>query len=175
MDGAPHDQAALKTRARLFASQERWEDASRDLSAGLRWDPNDLEGYLLRGNAMIHMDNYGGAVYDFGMIIDRAEVPSADDYIRRACAFCCGQNWKKALDDLGRSIAIEETAQAYTLRGRVLACMRKWELAVADFDAALELSPDNTAALEGRAEALIPYVALPMMSDEDRARLAAGE
>ncbi|CAN0415274.1 unnamed protein product, partial [Ectocarpus sp. 13 AM-2016] len=85
------------------------------------------------------------------------------------------QNWKKALDDLGRSIAIEETAQGYTLRGRVLACMRKWELAVADFDAALELSPDNTAALEGRAEALIPYVALPMMSDEDRARLTAGE
>ncbi|CAM9211785.1 unnamed protein product [Ectocarpus sp. 6 AP-2014] len=78
VDEAPHDRAALKTRARLFASQERWEDASRDLSAGLRGDPNDT-------------GNYGGAVYDFGMIIDRAEVPSADDYIRRACAFCCGQ------------------------------------------------------------------------------------
>jgi len=36
-------------------------------------------------------DNYSGAVYDFGMVIDRAEVPSAADYIRRACAFCCGQ------------------------------------------------------------------------------------
>ena len=36
-------------------------------------------------------DNYSGAVYDFGMVIDRAEVPSAADYARRACAFCCGQ------------------------------------------------------------------------------------
>ncbi|CAM9844980.1 unnamed protein product [Ectocarpus fasciculatus] len=78
VEEAPQDRAALKTRARLFASQELWEDASRDLSAGLRGDPNDT-------------DNYSGAVYDFGMIIDRAEVPSADDYVRRACAFCCGQ------------------------------------------------------------------------------------
>lgn len=37
------------------------------------------------------MDNYLGAVYDFGMIVDRAEVPSAADYVRRACAYCCGQ------------------------------------------------------------------------------------
>ncbi|CAM9671278.1 unnamed protein product, partial [Laminaria digitata] len=74
----PQDRAALKTRARLYASQKRWTDASRDLSAGLRWDPDDT-------------DNYSGAVYDFGMIIDRAEDPSASDYMRRACAFCCGQ------------------------------------------------------------------------------------
>ncbi|CAM9547605.1 unnamed protein product, partial [Pylaiella littoralis] len=75
---APQDRAALKTRARLFASRGLWEDASRDLSAGLRVDPNDT-------------DDYSGAVYDFGIVIDRAEVPSATDYIRRACAFCCGQ------------------------------------------------------------------------------------
>lgn len=25
------------------------------------------------------------------MLIDRAEMPSAADYVRRACAFCCGQ------------------------------------------------------------------------------------
>lgn len=37
------------------------------------------------------IDNYSGAVYDFAMVIDRAEVPSAADYVRRACAFCCGQ------------------------------------------------------------------------------------
>lgn len=53
--------------------------------------------------------------------------------------------------------------------------MRKWKPAVADFDAALELDPENQAALEGRAEALTPYVPLPMMSDEDAARIAAGE
>ncbi|CAM9963359.1 unnamed protein product, partial [Scytosiphon promiscuus] len=75
---APQDRIALKSRARLFASRELWEDASRDLSAGLRANPGDT-------------DNYSGAVHDFGMIIDRTEIPSAADYVRRACAFCCGQ------------------------------------------------------------------------------------
>lgn len=36
-------------------------------------------------------DNYSGAVYDFSMIIDRVKVPTAADYVRRACAYCCGQ------------------------------------------------------------------------------------
>ncbi|CAM9810039.1 unnamed protein product, partial [Hapterophycus canaliculatus] len=75
---APEDRVALKTRARLFVSRECWDDASRDLSAGLRGDPGDT-------------DSYSGAVHDFGMIIDRTELPSAADYVRRACAFCCGQ------------------------------------------------------------------------------------
>lgn len=61
------------------------------------------------------------------------------------------------------------------MRGRVFACMRRWKLAVADFNAALELEPANVVALEGLAEALTPYVPLPMMSDEDAARIAAGE
>lgn len=30
------------SRDRLYASQERWDDASRDLSTGLRGDPNDV-------------------------------------------------------------------------------------------------------------------------------------
>lgn len=85
------------------------------------------------------------------------------------------QHWQKALDDLDSSIKAQETAQALSLRGRVLACMRRWNLAVADFNAALELEPDNPVALEGLAEALTPYVPLPMMSDEDAARIAAGE
>lgn len=85
------------------------------------------------------------------------------------------QNWQKALDDLGRSIETRETAQAFSLRGRVHACMRRWDDALADYNAALALDPSNAAALEGRAEALTPYVPLPMMSDEDAARMAAGK
>lgn len=65
--------------------------------------------------------------------------------------------------------------QALALRGRVLACMRRWKLAIADFDAALEIDPSNAAALEGRAETVLPYIPLPMLSEEDAARIAAGE
>lgn len=53
--------------------------------------------------------------------------------------------------------------------------MRRWDDALADYNAALALDPENAAALEGRAEALAPYVALPMMSDDDAARMAAGQ
>lgn len=86
------------------------------------------------------------------------------------------QNWQKALDDLDRSIATEETPQALLLRGRVLACMRRWKPAVNDYDAVLERWPESSGeARAAREEALTPYVPLPMMSDEDAARLAAGE
>lgn len=77
---------------------------------------------------------------------------------------------------MDRSIAAKETAEALLLRGRILACMRRWKLAVADYDAVLERWPDRSGeARVAREEALMPYVPLPMMSDEDAARLAAGE
>lgn len=54
--------------------------------------------------------------------------------------------------------------------------MRRWKPAVADYDAVLERWPDSSEeARVAREEALTPYVPLPMMSDEDAARLAAGE
>lgn len=53
--------------------------------------------------------------------------------------------------------------------------MRRWKLAVIDYDAALELDPNCTAALQGREEALIPYVPLPMLGEEEAARIATGE
>ena len=46
---------------------------------------------------------------------------------------------------------------------------------MADFDAVLEQWPDDVEARAAREEALTPYVPLPMMSDEDAARIAAGE
>ena len=47
---------------------------------------------------------------------------------------------------------------------------------MADFDAVLERWPESSGeARIAREEALAPYVPLPMMSDEDAARLAAGE
>lgn len=44
-----------------------------------------------------------------------------------------------------------------------------------DYDAALELEPENAAAVAGRTEALIPYMPLPMLGEEEAARIAAGE
>lgn len=37
------------------------------------------------------MHNYNAAVYDFSMVIDRTQQPTAADYVRRACAYCCAQ------------------------------------------------------------------------------------
>lgn len=53
--------------------------------------------------------------------------------------------------------------------------MRRWKLAVKDYDAALRLEPGNAVALEAKAEALTPYVPLPMLGAEEAARIAAGE
>ena len=40
---------------RVFASQGLWEDASRDLSAGLRADPNDVRYATERGCTFVHV------------------------------------------------------------------------------------------------------------------------
>lgn len=54
-------------------------------------------------------------------------------------------------------------------------CTRRWKSALDDYDSALQLDPMNVAATEGKADTEAPYVPLPMLSDEDSARIAAGE
>ena len=94
----------------------------------------------------------------------------------RAASISNRQNWQKAIDDLNKSIAVRKTMQALTLRGRVYACMRRWKSAVAGYDSALGMDPDTScylAAIEGKSEAEAPYLPLPMMNDEDAARIIA--
>lgn len=84
------------------------------------------------------------------------------------------QNWTESVEDLNRSIAAQRTSRAYLLRGRVYACTRQWKLAIKDYDAALELDPGSRAARQARAEALIPHVPLPMLSQDDAERISSG-
>jgi hypothetical protein len=58
-------------------------------------------------------------------------------------------NYNHALTNLQKSLEKKPTADAYSLQGRILAAQGKRPEAIAAFEAALQLDPQDTAALEG--------------------------
>lgn len=73
----------------------------------------------------------------------------AHRYFRLAEKQFQSTNYDQALANLKNSLDKNPTAEAYSLRGRILAAQGNRPEALAAFEAALKLEPQNTNALEG--------------------------
>jgi len=58
-------------------------------------------------------------------------------------------NYTQALSNINTSLEKNPTAEAYSLRGRILAAQGNSAEALAAFEAALKLDPQDATALEG--------------------------
>jgi tetratricopeptide (TPR) repeat protein len=85
---------------------------------------------------------------------ERATTRTEEGVARRHLNFArmlqrVGQR-EKALDEVARSLAVQPGADAYALRGELLAGAGRCPEALRAFDAALALEPGHAAAREGR-------------------------
>jgi len=113
----PHS-PALKSRAILYLSLGRFDQAVHDLDQAIANDSDDEIAYLDRGVAEEELGNL-----------------------------------QLALADYGRSLHIVTTAAVLVDRGSIYLRLGQRDKALADFDAALAMEPNNAAALIGRADA----------------------
>ena len=73
------------------------------------------------------------------------------------------QRWVAAVESIGEALRQDENSkQALLMRGRTYCCMRKWDLAAADFQHVLALFPEDKDAQAALDVVFIPHLPLPL-------------
>jgi predicted negative regulator of RcsB-dependent stress response len=78
-----------------------------------------------------------------------SDEAAASRRLKLATMLFQSKSYDKALESVNASIEKSPTAAAYALRGDILAAQGKCSEALADFDKALQLDPQNARAVEG--------------------------
>jgi tetratricopeptide (TPR) repeat protein len=113
----------------------------------------DPQSPALKSRASLNLSQgrFDPAIHDFDELIARDGTDNLA-YLNRGVAKERLGNLDSALDDYGRSIALTPTASAHFDRANLYVQLDQPDKALADFNAALVIDPNNIKALLGRAD-----------------------
>lgn len=120
----------------------------------LEKEPDNAEVYLKRGTALWHLDKPSEALQDLNRAI-KLDYPFKDEsYSMRGLVFADLKNPNAAAQDF--TVAFKERPNPYDVcnRGIMYIRLKRYDLAVRDFNRALSLDGDYANALRGMGEAL---------------------
>ena len=113
-----------------------------------QWPPSPrerAEACLARGTTALEQENYAEAIVE----LQQARKYNADDArisSRLGAAWFGRQEWRKAVENFSTALEIEPSDTDHLGRGRAYVALGKIAAAVADFQKAAELNPQNAAA-----------------------------
>jgi tetratricopeptide (TPR) repeat protein len=141
---------------RTLQSQGRFSDSLVPLRALLASRPDDPEVHFRYGIALVRSGEPGMALWSLREASEHPDwaVPAG---LELAAVTLKTQNWATAIEAAGRVLAVDpENRPALALRAEArLNEKSDLEAALADYDRALELEPDNFGLQAGRAAALL--------------------
>ncbi len=148
---SPHYAAALANRGDLLRQRGALADALADLDLAVALHPAEGRFYRLRGLARADLGSLPDAVADYTRAIE-LDPRDAEAYHLRAQAHRRLGDLAAAQSDADRALATlrHPSAQVHLLRGLILAGRGDLTGALAATTSALELEPDNAAALNNR-------------------------
>jgi hypothetical protein len=158
----PTNHIALANRGVAHAINRNFDLSIRDFDAALKLHPNYLPGYLSRG--MVRLQRRDDPLTPKGRATHLAAIDDLSEAIRldprnsgayalRAQAKLALKQPEEALADLNQAVVQNETPMALASRGYVLVQQKKYQEAIADFDRALALKPNEPKTLEYRGVA----------------------
>jgi tetratricopeptide (TPR) repeat protein len=126
-------------------------EAVHELSEAIRLDPRSP---ALKSRAILYLTlgRLDQALQDFDQVIANDGADSVA-YLDRGVTNEKLGNLEPAIRDYTRSIELAPSVEVHVNRGNVYLNLQQSEQALADFNAALALAPDNLPALLGRANA----------------------
>jgi len=134
--------------SKCLLDQNEFEEAITQLQPAIR--ANYPEAYNLRGWAYKKLEQYEGAVGDYGEAI-RLEPYYARAFLNRGIAYRHLNRDDLAIQDYDRAIAIrEDYSQAYYQRGYSYCNLRQYKRAIEDLTRAIQLAPGFTRAVDLR-------------------------
>jgi tetratricopeptide (TPR) repeat protein len=156
----PNDLAALLTRGRLNAAEGNDAQAKADVEKALSLQPDLPQGILLRALLAAQKQKFGEAIADIQVLLQTD--PTNAEYRLQLAMFYVGDKRPRKAIDLLTSILEGVTddkdedqkqikASALQARGDALLSVGKHAEAVADYDQALKLDPEDTGVLNNFA------------------------
>ncbi|GMI28297.1 hypothetical protein TrRE_jg365 [Triparma retinervis] len=126
--------------------------------------------HFYRGCAYCASHSFVDAAEDFTIAVDLSPG-DVENYVRRAIACWCMQDWERALVDMDTAVDMDPTSRIYGMRGRLHCCMRNWGDAVMDYKRAIVIAKGmgerNIKAEEGLRTATLKQRPLPLVSLHD--------
>jgi tetratricopeptide (TPR) repeat protein len=149
LDVKPGDPVALIVRGEIEVARKDYAKAETDLSASLSVGANDDATYW-RAVARAALGNHQGAEDDYDVLLTH-DPKNWSALQGRAIERTQLKNYQGAIDDMTAALALKPTAPSYNNRGRIYAFLGDLDKAIADYDSALALDPNDAAALANRA------------------------
>ncbi len=145
-----------RVRGRLHALRGQNAEARDDYTQAISLSDSKLGRYVSytdRGNFLLHIMDLPGALNDFDLAI-HLDPTKAAAYVGRALTNKAAGKIGEALADLNQAKAVEPGYWlTYVEQGDILLAEKRFAEAIAAYDAALKLRPNDARAGKGRAAA----------------------
>lgn len=145
--------AALRNRAQMYISMERYREALADLEPIMTGQAaDDPELLMLRGRALAHERKAQAAYKDFTRAIE-LDANNARAYLERALLHIERDDYEPALANLNQALSIDgKLTPALYNRGLAYFKMGDLDRALADINKAIDLDPRYAAAFKLRGD-----------------------
>jgi len=121
----------------------RYTQAILSFDQAIALQPDMADAYLLRGRAHVVQGELEPAVADFTQVI-RIRPADAQAYVERGAVYLAQKNYQATVTDCASALARNpQFARAYNLHGVALRSIGEAPKALAEFNRAVELSPDS--------------------------------
>lgn len=151
----PRLAGALVDRATLLAAERRYPEAVRDLDDALAVDPDAPLAYYNRGYARAALGEWDKAIADYSMAITLDPAMGIAFNNRCLARAVAGKELVLAMGDCDMALKLAPLSiDVRATRGLLFLKMGDPQLAIHEYDAALQQDPNHPAALYGRGLAL---------------------
>jgi len=116
-------------------------------------NPNFVSAYFARGLAYLFLQQPQPALQDFSKVIALKPKPEAVDFTSRAITYSQLKQYKQAILDFDRGIALEPSSVTYGNRGYCYFQLGQFKRAIEDYDRAIVLTPGSAGVLYMRGVA----------------------
>lgn len=147
----PEDLSSLLTRARLYMIQEDAEKARADVDKVLELQPGLPQAILLRSVLFAADGKFGEAIRDMEQLV--AIDPENVEFRMQLARYCAGDERPRRAIEIYTELIEEDPSNWQALRGRgdSLLSVGKHAEAIADYEAALKIQPDDSGILNNLA------------------------
>lgn len=140
----PNDVSGLLNRALAYARKGDYQKALDGYDLILKNFPDYAQAYSGRGVIHNLLENYDEAITDYNTAEKLTQQKDAEVYFNRAISFVNKNEYRQALDDFNRALAIDKSdADSIISRARVFARLGYYPKAVSELDRALEGVPQS--------------------------------
>ncbi len=147
-----NDVEGLLLRAKVAIDLDDLEAAKRDVDSLVELAPDRVDVILMRSQIAIEQKRYGDAINDLRLILkdQPKESPSIELLMQLGLLYSMDDRPTEAIKVFGQVTKLDaEYWQAYRMRGDTLLAMKEYSKAIADFEKALKLAPDDSEERSG--------------------------